>query len=84
MPPMISVSPKSLGVNTAATPSSRSRRPSESGMIPPTIDRHVLEPGLPQPVEHARDQLHVGAGQDREPDAVDVLGDGRRDDLLRA
>ena len=51
-------------------------------MIPPTMTGYVVEPGGAQPVEHRRDQLHVRAGQDREPDAVHVLGHRRGDDLL--
>ena len=51
-------------------------------MIPPTITGTSM-PGLPQPVEDRRDQLHVRAGQDREAHAVHVLGHRRGDDLLR-
>ena len=40
-------------------------------------------PGGPHLLEHVRDELHVRAGQDREPHAVHVLGHGRSDDLLR-
>ena len=82
MPAMISVSPKSLGVKTAATPSSRRRRASRGRDDAADDDRDVVEAGCAQPVEHRRDQLHVRAGEDREPDAVHVLGHRGGDDLL--
>ena len=82
MPAIAWVRLKSFGVNTAATPSSSSARASRSGMMPPTIDRDVVDAGRPHPVEHVGHQLHVRAGEDREPDAVHVLGDRGGDDLL--
>ena len=80
---MISVSPKSFGVKTAATPSSLSLAASPARDDAADDDRDVVDALLAHPVEHGRDQLHVRAGQDREPDAVHVLGDRGRDDLLR-
>ena len=81
--PSISVRLKSLGVNTSATPSSSSALGVAVGMIPPTITGTSSMPGRLHPVEHVGHQLHVRAGEDREPDAVHVLGDGGGDDLLR-
>ena len=52
------------------------------GDDPADDHRYVAQPGLAQPLEHRRHQLHVRAGEDRQPDAVHVLGDGGGDDLL--
>ena len=53
------------------------------GDDPADDHRHVVEPGRAEAVEHVGDQLHVRAGQDREPDAVHVLGHRGGHDLLR-
>ena len=83
MPAMISVRPKSLGVKTAATPSSLSRARVASRDDPADDHRHVARgPASRSPSSTAGHQLHVRAGQDREPDAVHVLGHGGGDDLL--
>ena len=50
--------------------------------MPPTMTGTSPSPAAREPVEHVGHQLHVRAGQDREADAVHVLGHGRRDDLL--
>ncbi len=78
---MISVRPKSFGVKTAATPSSISRA-RRRGDDPADDHGHVVEAVRPHPVEHLGHQLHVRAGQDRQPDAVHVLGHRGGDDLL--
>ena len=80
---MMSVSPKSLGVKTRATPCSRSRRASPSGMIPPTTTGTSSSPASCRPSQHRRHHLQVRAGQDRQADDVHVLLDGGRDDLRR-
>ena len=80
---MISVSPKSLGVKTRATPCSRSRRASLSGMIPPTTTGTSSRPASRRPSQHRRHDLQVRAGQDRQADDVHVLLDRGRDDLRR-
>ena len=45
-------------------------------------DRHVTGAFGLQPVEDLGYELHVGAGQDRDADRVDVLVDRSSDDLL--
>ena len=82
--PMMSLSPKSFGVKTAATPCSSSAGASASGMIPPTMTGTSPAPGSAQAVEDVGNQLQVRAGQDRQPDQVHVLGHRGRDDLLPA
>ena len=72
---MISLSPKSFGVKTAATPLSRSAARVGVRDDPADDDRHVAGACLPQPGQHLRHQLHVRARQDGDADAVDVLGD---------
>ena len=80
---MISVMPKSLGVNTAATP--WSTQPAGVGVRddPADDDRHVAGAGLAQQPQHLGHQLAVRAGQDRQPDAVHALLDRGRRDLGR-
>ena len=81
--PMISVSPKSFGVKTWATPCSRSRRASLSGMIPPTTTGTSSRPASFRPSQHRRHHLQVRARQHRQPDDVHVLLDRGGDDLRR-
>ena len=80
---MISVSPKSFGVKTRATPCSRSRRASLSGMIPPTTTGTSSSPASFRPSSTAGHDLQVRAGQHRQPDDVHVLLDRGGDDLRR-
>ena len=70
------------GVKTAATPCRFSSSASSAGIVPPSDDEHVLRPVLAQPVEDPRDERHVRAGEDRDPDRVGVLLDRGLDDLL--
>ncbi len=63
-------------------------RGSEGGRIglgddPADDERHFADPGRPHPGQHLGHELHVRAREDRQPDEVDVLGDGGRDDLRR-
>ena len=55
---------------------------SSAGIVPPTVTTHVVDALLAQQLDDARDERHVGAGEDREPDGVGVLLDHRLDDLL--
>ena len=73
--------PKSFGVKTAATPSSRSAARVGLGDDPADDDRHVARARRPQTVQHVGHQLQVRAGQHRQPDQVHVLGHRGRDDL---
>ena len=79
---MMSLSPKSFGVKTMATPAARRAAASDSGMMPPTMTGTSPAPASRRPAEHLGDELHVRAAEDREPDEVHVLGDRGRDDLL--
>ena len=71
------------GVKTAATPWRCSSSASSAGIVPPSDDEHVLRAVLAQPLEDPRDERHVRAGEDRDPDRVGVLLDRGLDDLLR-
>ena len=62
---MISVSPKSFGVKTWATPCSRSRRASLSGMIPPTTTGTSSSPAAFRPSSTAGTTCRC------EPDSTD-------------
>src|SRR5262249_24063953 len=43
---------------------------------------HVVEPFLFEELHHTRADVHVGPGQNREPDRISVLLQRRRDNLL--
>ena len=70
------------GVNTAATP----LRPERLGVVArdraPDEDEDLVRSPLAQQVDDARDEGHVGAREDRDPDRVCVLLDRGLDDLL--
>src|SRR4051794_31713855 len=53
------------------------------GYRPADGDHDVAGVLLAQQLDHARDERHVGAGQDREADRVGVLLQDGLDDLLR-
>ena len=78
---MISLSPKSFGVKTTATPA---RAAPGVGLRDDSADDDgdVTGAGVAQAAENLGHQLHVGAGEDREPDEVDVLGHRGGDDLV--
>ena len=61
------------GPKTAATPASRSGGTSSSGMIPPTVTRTSSRPRSRSCALTRGHERHVGAGQDRQADDVDVL-----------
>ena len=84
MRPMIPVMSKSFGVKTAATPAARSCSASPFGMMPPAITGMSVGTGHTQPFQHVRHQLGVRSGQDRQADAVHVLGDAPRPRSARA
>src|SRR2546422_8920942 len=48
----------------------------------PDGDHHIVDALLVQQLDHARDERHVGAREDREADRVGVLLDHRLDDLF--
>ncbi len=54
------------------------------GRDDPADHHRGVDPFRTQAVEDLGDQLEVGAREDREPDHVDVLVAGGRDDLGRA
>ena len=55
---------------------------SSFGMMPPPVIRMSSRPSAPQQLEHAREERHVRAAEDREADDVDVLLHGRGGDHL--
>ena len=71
------------GVKISATPCSLSATTSSLRDRAADDDEHVLRAVLAQAVEDPRDERHVRAGEDRDPDGVRVLLDRRLDDLLR-
>ena len=71
------------GVNTSATPSFLSSGMSSAGIVPPTVTTTSLGALIREQLHHPRDQRHVCAGEDREPDGVGVLLDRGLGDLLR-
>ncbi len=81
--PSMSVISKSFGVNTRATPGLTHRGHVRFRDDPAEHDRHVVEAGLAQAVDHVRHRGQVRAGKDRQPDDVYVLLDRGVDDLAR-
>ena len=71
------------GPKTSLTPASLSAGMSSSGMIPPAVTRTSSMPSSTQQLADARQQRHVRAGQDGQPDHVDVLLERRGGDHLR-
>ena len=65
------------------TPMSRSFGMSTSGMIPPTTTSTSSNPFSFSSSITPRADVHVRAGQDRQPDGIGVLLQRRRHDLLR-
>ena len=70
------------GVNTAATPCSRSASASAPGDRAADDHEHVVGALVAQQLEDARHERHVRAGEDRDPDRVGVLLHDGLDDLL--
>ena len=70
------------GVNTAATPCSRSASASALGIVPPTMHEHVVGALLAQQLEDARDERHVRAREDGDADRVGILLHDGLHDLL--
>ena len=70
------------GVKTLATPSFSSAAMSSSGMMPPPKTTMSLASRSASSSTTRREQGHVRAGEDGEPDDVGVLLDRRLDDLL--
>ena len=70
------------GVNTAATPSAFSAAASSAGTMPPPKIGMSPAPRLPSACEHRREQGHVRARHDRQPDRVHRFLHGRGGDHL--
>ena len=71
------------GVKTSATPSSLSSGMSWSGIVPPTVTTTSPASCSRSSSTMLRDERHVRAGEDRQPDGVGVLLEHGLDDLLR-
>ena len=72
------------GPKTAADAGLGRAATSSSGMIPPAVTRTSSRPSLAEELRDPRQERHVGARQDRQPDDVDVLLEGRRRRSSRA
>ena len=71
------------GPKTRATPALLRAAMSSSGMMPPAVTSTSSSPSALRPAVISRQQRHVRAGQDRQPDHVDVLLERSGDDHLR-